>query len=71
MVYKVMSSEITIEGENYITYGIYGETVSVDDISTDRERVEKLAELCNRLDLAEIHLINVAEDFVGGDIEDY
>ena len=70
-MYKVISSEIEVEGENYITYGIYGETVSVADISTDRERVEKLAELCNRLDLAEIHLINVAEDFVGGDIEDY
>ena len=70
-MYKVISGEITIEGENYITYGIYGETVSVADISTDRERVEKLAELCNRLDLSEIHLIDVAEDFVGGDIEDY
>ncbi len=70
-MYKVISSEIEVEGENYITYGIYGETVSVADISTDRERVEKLAELCNRLDLSEIHLIDVAEDFVGGDIEDY
>ena len=70
-MYKVISSEIEVEGENYITYGIYGETASVADISTDRERVEKLAELCNRLDLSEIHLIDVAEDFVGCDIEDY
>ncbi len=70
-MYRVISSEITVEGENHITYGINGETVCVNDISTDKESVEKLAELCNRLDLSEIHLIDVAEDFVGGDYEDY
>ncbi len=67
-MYKVASSEISVDGEKHISYGIDGDTVSVNDISTDREKVEQFAELCNRLEVSEVHLLEVVEDFVSGDI---
>ncbi len=63
-MYKLISREVTIDGENYVTYGVSCETASVDDISADKGRVEDLVELCNRLDLAPEHIFDVAEDFV-------
>ncbi len=35
----------------------------IKDITPDRQKLSELVELCNRLDLAYIHLANVVEDF--------
>ena len=49
----------------YTTYGEYREIMKVSDISTDRERVELLADRCRRYQLHPIHLMDVIEDFIG------
>ena len=37
---------------------------SVSDLSSDKQRVERLAELCTQLDLSPEHLSDVIEDFL-------
>ena len=37
---------------------------SVNDISSDREKLEKLVEICNRAELSMIHLNDVIDDFL-------
>ncbi len=68
-MYKVISKEIFVEGERHISYGIACDSTEVSDLSTDKERVERFAEMCNRLELSEVHLFDAAEDFVSGDID--
>lgn len=63
---KLYSDEL---GE-YESYGIEirknGELVCrVSDISTDKDELERLAELCEREELSPIHIYDVIEDFLG------
>lgn len=52
------------EGKLWNTYGItYGDIV-IEDISTEKEKIEKLVRLCNELDLDPIHIHDVVEDFL-------
>lgn len=37
----------------------------VQDITTDRQKLERLVELCNREQLAHCHLYDVIDDFLG------
>ena len=69
IVYEVRETSVTVCGETVTSYGIAccqsGETVAlVEDLSTDRDSVEKLAGICNSLDLEPGQLTEVAEDFV-------
>lgn len=51
-------------GEQHETYGlIYNNTV-INDISTDKEKVERLVALCNELELSPIHIYDVIDDFL-------
>ena len=72
-----VSEEVYVIGESRrVAYGIaaYADAetdqtstivASVNDISSDREAVEKLVELCNSLELDVVHLNDVVEDFLG------
>lgn len=52
------------EDKLWNTYGItYGDIV-IEDISTEKEKIEKLVRLCNELDLDPIHIHDVVEDFL-------
>ena len=69
VTYCVVPSQICIEDEEYITYGIGAieQDVMVDyilDISTDFDKIKELVELCNDEDLSLIHLRDIAEDAV-------
>ena len=64
-MYRVTEEKILIENEEKTVYGICCESVCIPDISTDREQVEHLAELCNREGLEAVHLRDVVSDFIG------
>ena len=53
----------------YVTYGITvrcdgEEVLSISDISTDKEKVERLAKLCNDNQLSICHIYDVIEDIL-------
>lgn len=68
--YILVEEEITNEDiGTYTSYGIelrYGEEIidRISDIDTDREGVENLCKLCNKLKLSPIHLKDVVEDYL-------
>lgn len=70
--YRIREDWIT--DEDGVLHQVYGievvemptgrllEQYTVADLFTNRERAEALAELCTRLELSPIHLMDVAED---------
>ena len=69
-IYEVVKETETSEilGE-YITYGIKvtrNESLIelISDVSTDREKAERLASLCNDGQLHPIHIRDIIEDFL-------
>ncbi|MBQ7128906.1 MAG: hypothetical protein IJO19_02845 [Clostridia bacterium] len=52
------------EGKIWNTYGITFNDIIINDISTEKEKIEKLVSLCNELDLSPIHIYDVIEDFL-------
>lgn len=66
-VIKVTEEKITIEDNTNVTaYGIYikdkDSSAYVNDISTDKLFVEKIAKLCKTYKVSPIHLKDVVED---------
>ena len=66
-VIKVTEEKITIEDNTNVTaYGIYikdkDSSAYVNDISTDKLFVEKIAKLCRTYKVSPIHLKDVVED---------
>lgn len=67
--YILIKSSYTLEDAEHTTYGIAladGSDLieSVSGLSSDKQRVERLAELCTQLDLSPEHLSDVIEDFL-------
>ena len=46
-------------------YGIAGNGVKAEDITTSREEINELAELLNRNEVSEIHFFDILEDWLG------
>jgi len=73
-----ITEEIYILGDSKrISYGIaaYADTetdntttivASVHDITSDKQKISELVEMCNRLELSAIHLNDVVENFLSG-----
>lgn len=66
--YALITTEKSLEGMDYVCYGIRmsyaGAQVSVEDLSLCKEEVEELIERCNRLELSPMHFQDVLEDFM-------
>lgn len=71
--YILIENNYTVNGVKYTSYGIAIADVSdeypiiiesIPDISHDKERICRLAELCNQMQLSPLHLANVVEDFL-------
>lgn len=62
MIYKLMTSKITVDGKEFTTYGIEGENVSFSDVSTDKAKTEEMIERINREQLDECHLLEFIAD---------
>lgn len=66
-VIKVTEEKVTIENNTNVTaYGIYikdkDSSAYVNDISTDKLFVEKIAKLCRTYKVSPVHLKDVVED---------
>lgn len=66
IMYKLISKKYCIENTSYIGYGIamVDETVRIEDISTEKCKVEKLIGSCNDFDVSPIHLNDIVIDFL-------
>ena len=73
--YGICEEHYSFDNKSRISYGIvaYADTgadgiaaivASVRDISPDKQKIELLAEQCNRLELSPIHLPDVIADFL-------
>ena len=76
VTYGITEEKYTLGQQTRISYGIAAysnsETdgtatiiASVQDISEDREKLSRLVQNCNCLELSVIHLRDVIEDFLG------
>lgn len=63
-MWKIIETEITLDGKSIKTYGIGNETVEINDISTYKSEVEKFVELLNKLNVSEIHAYDLISDFI-------
>jgi len=75
ITYGIVEATYVLDDERRFSYGIAvfadaaqtGTAVIIDeigDVSDDREKVEMLAALCNKLDLSPLHLRDIVEDFL-------
>lgn len=75
ITYGVTEEVYSLSGNSRRSYGIavYSNSeidgtatvlTSVNDISSDREKLEELVEICNRAELSLIHLNDVINDFL-------
>ena len=75
VTYAVAEEKYVIGNESRISYGIvaYSNTeqegtativASIRDITSDKNRLKKLVDDCNRLELSTVHLHDVVEDFL-------
>ena len=59
--------ELTEQKKNDISvYGIKYGNLQIDDISADKDKIEKFVDDINKYQLSPIHLGDVVEDFVDG-----
>ena len=66
-MYKINITTVTNEdGETAQSYGITYDSREIYDISTDKEKVERLIALCNEGNLSPIHIDNIIDDFLVG-----
>ncbi len=63
-MWKIIETEITLDGKSIKTYGIGNKTVEINDISTYKSEVEKFVELLNKLNVSEIHAYDLISDFI-------
>ena len=71
--YILIESSYIVNGIRYNTYGIAHADVSdgcavilkaIPDLSPNKERVCRLAELCTKLCLSPMHLADIVDDFL-------
>ena len=64
MMVQMTTGLFFLEGVPYTSYGIQCGDVVIHDVSLDKESMENLVALCNREDLAPVHLRDIVEDFL-------
>ena len=75
VTYAVAEEKYALGEEKRISYGIVAYAnaeqdgtativASVRDITSDKKRLKKLVDDCNRLELSTVHLHDVVEDFL-------
>ena len=76
VTYGIAKNEYFLNENSRVTYGIVAydnadidgsATIisSIPDITSDKEKIRKLVQSCNRLELSVINLSEVVEDFLG------
>lgn len=70
--YSLTESQIELEGEKYIVYGVEIEKRSLskveknklEDITTDRKKAEEILEIIKTNEVTPVHLCDVIENFL-------
>lgn len=62
MKYLLTTTKESADGQEFLTYGIKGDTVFFEDVSTDKATVAEMVERINREQLEEKHLMYFIED---------
>ncbi len=69
-IFFLTEGEYSLDKHNHIGYGIKciadGQKIVFEDISVDREKVQKFITLCNKLSLSPLHLADAVQDFLNG-----
>lgn len=60
--YNLVSSTLIIDGNEYTTYGISSADITFFDVSLDKQKVEKMIEKINNVQLESCHLMYFIED---------
>jgi len=63
-MYKICKKTVYFDGEFKTVYGIQSEKITIDDITTDFESLERLVMLLNKNDVSSEHIIDIIEDFI-------
>ena len=64
-MYRLNQTIIKDEDEKECdTYGISFDDIVIEDISINKQKIEKLVNLCNELELSPIHIYDVIDDFL-------
>lgn len=64
-MWTVTAQEVCSEGKHMVSYGISGESVEINDISTRKDEIREFVELLNKLGASEVHAYDFVEDFLG------
>jgi hypothetical protein len=62
MKYLLTTTKQSADVQKFLTYGIKGDTVFFEDVSTDKATVAEMVERINREQLEEKHLMYFIED---------
>ena len=63
-MYRINEITITADSTQLKTYGITYKDIIIEDISTNKRKIEELIALCNKLCLSPLHFYDVVEDFL-------
>lgn len=64
-MWKITKTTIFSEnGTEHDTYGISKGSITINDISLNKEKIENLVSLLNEMDLSEVHAHDVVENFL-------
>ena len=65
MIYSLNTCVVCNEdGEVAESYGITSKNKIIKDVSTDKNKMMELIKRCNELDVSEIHIKDIVEDFL-------
>ncbi len=63
-LYTVSKEINTLDGNNYIGYGIEGNGISFNDISVNFSDMQRFVTLCNCFKVEAIHMRDIIDDFL-------
>lgn len=63
-MYYLSEGTTTIDGTEFTTYGIKSHEVCIGNISANKTAVMDFIEICNKYELAPIHLHDAVSDFI-------
>lgn len=64
-MYQINETKVkTEDNEEALSYGITYKDIIIEDVSVEKEKIEKLVHLCNELELDPIHIHDVVDDFL-------
>lgn len=65
MFFKTVSQKVEVEGVLRDTYGIVGNDIVINDLSTDKNKVQSFVDKLNKADnVSMIHMSDLVEDFL-------